>query len=295
MKAKRNTFIFFPDKINLLTSFFIVILYGLILGAILFIAFPNSNNHLFLDYPAGEYNEDINPALFVRTTPAKANEADDKIEISYSFFAYIKSVSGNKPVNVRFAYSGLDIEEKMQYFFDSGSKGYSLPLNHHYLKTNLINPGFSKYFIKVIYEQALDEENASPKILKLSETVLTLNKKELKSNKFNNITENEMLKISFKITDEEDKYNGLVSVEPKTDATGIHINMQSWLVTADGKIYPYLGVYNYTSTDKFNPPYVSVINKYLNVEYIYAKAEYRDQTGNTVMVYYKERIADLLN
>lgn len=303
MKNKKQkskfSFFLFPDKINLLTYFLAIILYAALLGAILAIAFPKRSYRVILDYPYGEYNEDLNIALYVRTTPQKAGDEEEKIELSHRFYAYLSPISANKPKKVRFAFSGLDTQGRMQYFFETDRHGKEIATsvysNYHHLKSNLKSEGFSKYFIKVVYDRVL-EEDAAPKTLKISENVLTLGSKELKHENFDQ-AENDYLDVSFKISEASDKtkYTGSISLEPKIKEEGSHINVQSWLVTEGGKIYPFIGVYNYTSSEKFNPShYPADIHKYLNVEYIYAKAEYRDLSGNTVTIYYKEKLTDLL-
>jgi hypothetical protein len=296
MKKKEQTgfnFFRFPEKLNLTTYFLIIALYTLILAVTIALALPKINYRVVLDYPAGEYNEDINPFLFVRTTPAKASDDEEKIELSYSFYGYIKPVSANKPTKYRLAVSGLDVNETMQFFYESKDNLKAIPLNHHYLNTGVKSEGFKKYFIKIIYNQVLNDEEVF-KTLKVSEEVLNLNKKEMKSKKFSE-AENEYLEISFRIRAGDDKHDGYVTLDPKNKESDYHINMQSWLVTEDGVIYPFIGIYNYNSKEKFNPNYASTIHKYLNVEYIYAKAEYIDADGKITTIYYKEKLADLLS
>jgi hypothetical protein len=291
MKTKNkgiNSFFGFPDRINLLTGFLIIVVYSLIIALITNLALPKIDYHVRLDYPAGEYNEDINPYLFVRGTPEKTE--DNEIEVNYSLYAYIRPVSANKPTNVRYSCSALDRDGIMRYFFEASKSGYSIPLTHHTTVTNFKSVGFSKYFIKVIYNQILDEDNVS-KVLRISEEVLTLGKKELNDEAFNNSE----VDLSFKIKDiNEDKYEGFITVDPLDKEAKYHINLQSWLVTKDGKIYPFLGLYNYSHQAKFNPSYQSTIYKNLNVDYIYAKLECRDLDGNISRIYYKEAIGNLL-
>lgn len=293
MKKKEKTafnFVRFPDKLNLTTYILIIALYTLTLALIFSLALPKINYRVVLDYPTGEYNEDINPIIFVRTTPTKDDE--EKVELSYSFYGYVKPVSANKPTKFRLAVSGLDDSGKMKYFYESSNFLRSLPLNHHYLQTGVKSEGFEKYFIKVVYNQVLTEEQTF-KTLKISEDVLSLKKKELKSNKFES-TENDYLEVSFRIRDTAEKYDGFVTIDPKDKESDYHINFQSWLVTEDGDIYPFIGIYNYLIKEKFNPSYATTINKDLNIEYIYAKAEYKDRDGKVTTIYYKEKLVDLI-
>lgn len=298
LKQKNQLFLLFPEKINLLTYFLIIILYAGILGTVLVLAFPEKDYRVILDYPAAEYNADIDFAIFVRSTPQKVGEeGKEKLEISHSFYGYIRKITGINIKKIRFAFSGLDVNGKMQYIYETNKDGYAtLPLNHHYLKTGVKADGFSKYFIKVIYFPVENGEDISPITLKLSEEVLTLNPKELKNAAFLE-KESEYINLSFRVTADtsnDDRYNGYITVDPKIKESGFHINVQSWLVTTDGKIYPFIGLYNYTDVAKFNPNYSSTIYKNLDVEYIYAKAEYTDAAGAKHMVYYKEKLSELV-
>ncbi|MDD3999548.1 MAG: hypothetical protein PHX62_01465 [Bacilli bacterium] len=296
MKAKQKNYkksIFnFPERINLLASFLIILVYTFILAVILNVAIPKMDYRVQPDYPEGQYNEDINPFLFIRSTPTK-NEESGEIEVNYWFYTYIKPISANKPTNVRYAYSALDQDGIMRYFNESSKNGVSIPINHHSIASNIKSTGFSKYYIKVIYDQVLNEEKDT-KTLKISEEVLKLSKKELTEEVFRNEA-NEYVDLSFSVSDyNEQQYRGNLNVDSKNKEIDYHINLQSWLVTEDGKIYPFLGLYNYNFKDKYYPSsYPSTIYKYLHVEYIYAKLEYQDANGFQ-QIYYKEKLDNLI-
>src|SRR5690554_401176 len=94
----------FPERINDLSLFFIVLLYGLILFVIVNLSFPKTNYHIGLenlDYYPGEtvYNSEINPFVLTRGTVVDKSESENEVElgIQYRIFAYIDAMGNNKP------------------------------------------------------------------------------------------------------------------------------------------------------------------------------------------------------
>jgi hypothetical protein len=131
------------------------------------------------------------------------------------------------------------------------------------------------------------------KSFKLSESVLELKKKELGKSVFTNET-SDLVEVVFKIEEKDDlQYKAFFTLEAKVEEN-YHINMQTWLVTENQEIYPFLGLYNYCSREKFNYNYESVINKNINPVYLYMKLEYQNEAGSITTLYYKESISAIL-
>lgn len=73
----------------------------------------------------------------------------------------------------------------------------------------------------------------------------------------------------------DDEYRFKYSINFKTDEIPIHLDMQSWIRTKDGNVYPLMGLYNYAT---FSENYISVsdeiINKVVEIEEIFMKIVY---------------------
>ena len=73
----------------------------------------------------------------------------------------------------------------------------------------------------------------------------------------------------------DDKYRFKYSINFKTEDEAVHLDMQSWIKTKDGDIYPLMGLYNYAT---FSEDYISVsdeiVDKVVEIEEIYIKLIY---------------------
>lgn len=299
--TKENIFNF-PNKINILTIFLIFILYGLLLFSITIMIFPKDVYSIKLNYEPSTYNEEINPFIFVRGTAIEVKKENSETEIvnETRIFAYIRNLGSNKISKARFIYSGLDSSGVMRYMVESSANGSTVPTSH--VSSIAVRPGggdFDKFFIKIRYNIGEDEK-VETKTLTLSEEVLHLTKREIKSKKFssdNTISEILTFNLTF-----SDKGSGTTQYESNfeikmNDETKFHyLNMQSWIVTEDGEIYPYLGLYNYRDKKSFKPSYITYVNKYIQPKWIYAKVEYTDvETNEMTHLLYKVSVDELLN
>lgn len=296
------TFFHFPDYINNLTFVLIIVLYGFILGLILTLAFPKMSYQVVPDYPFGKYDTEINPYLFVRAVPTEVenNDQEKEIDVLYDLYAYIRAMNNNnKPSKVKFGFSALDNDERMNFFTEPLQRsGYTPPLTHYSIGSKLSNKsGYDEFYLRTQYKIKVDGVDQT-KFLKIAEKVLKLEKKELSSSQFTQ-SPNDLVNITFRVKDSnttDNQYEGTVIIEAKDLTKNYHINMQSWLVTEDQKIYPFLGLYNFCSKVKFDTTnYPSTIYRYIKPAYIYMKLEYQSETGEISYIYYKESVSTLLN
>ncbi|NLD26361.1 MAG: hypothetical protein GX661_03270 [Acholeplasmataceae bacterium] len=303
-EAKKTNIFHFPNHINNLTFVLIIVIYGFILGLIITFSFPKTEYEVILNYPQGTYNEEINPYLFVRTVPTEIENADKEkeIDIKYDLYAYVRPMGENNlPTKVYYAYSALDNDGRMNYFDESAKNypsGRTIPISYSYIVSQLSNKvGYDKIFIRAQYNIKVGGVDQT-KFLKLSETVLKLTKEELSDVNFGQPS-NTLVNFSFAIKDTDpadNRYEGSVVIEPMNLTQKYHINMQSWLVTEDETIYPYLGLYNYCAKIKFDTTnYTTQIFRYIKPAYIYMKLEYTNEAGEITFLYYKESVQSLLN
>lgn len=300
-KGFKEKVLFFPNRINGIAIFSILLLYGFILLAIAVISFPGYDYVVKLNYPTVEYNAEINPYAFLRGTSTVTEDDNGNKEYSSTtqLFAYIRSLNNTPISNTTYAYSALDNGGIMRYFVESSRRGTSLPTSHNSSKVITPSEGwFEKLFIKVRYK-VVKENETTIKEYRLSEDLLHLSKKELKDTKFtsSNAIEN-LLSISFTYNKVEDNENYEANVKlTLVDAKKPHhINFQSWLVTDSGIILPHLGLYNFCAEENFHPSVISNVNPELEAAWIYLKLIYTDvQTNQVSTMFYKVRTSDLLS
>lgn len=103
---------------------------------------------------------------------------------------------------------------------------------------------------------------------------------------------------SYKETNEDNKETGIYKSgvrinlsELPEDVKKFHVDMQSWIITADDKYLPFIGVYNYTGHSKKYTNSYTNINSKLNPKFICAKVVFRDsEKGDETECYFKQEI-----
>ncbi len=300
----------FPDKLNTFAMFLIVILYGALLYLITSLSFPPVDYRVGLknlDYVPGKeaHNEEINPFVLVRGTVVNKSEDEGKVDlgVQYRVYAYIDAVENKRPLGVKYFYSLTDKEGKTWFLYESKtgtdtpvtSTPYRRIVSHYIVGSNIEigKDAITDLYMKVKYNIG-EEKN---KVYKVTEKVLGIRKSELNAAVFK--TEgvlDDILEVtfSFKKTDNE-KYSTNFTLDFLKDIENpFHLNLQSWIVSESGKIYPLLGLYNYRSPKKFNPTLETTVYKYVQPEYIYLKLEFTDHENAIRRLYYKTAISDLL-
>ena len=99
MNKEKNSIIYrifnFPNKINVITMFVVVVVYGLVLLLLAKVITPEADYVVELNYPPATYNSEINPYIFVRGTAINASEDENKIDLrmQYRIIAYINKMN----------------------------------------------------------------------------------------------------------------------------------------------------------------------------------------------------------
>ncbi len=291
----------FPNKINLITLLLAVILYGAILLSVAKVITPELDYVIELNYPEGTYHNEINPYVFVRGTAMNTSQEEGKtiLRPQYRVIAYINAISQVAPKNVFYAYSAMDSTGMMNYFFESTRPGKTLPVFHQVVASSEYAGGdvYEKYFVKVKYD-VVEGTQTITKQLEISEQALQLSKKELNDAKFtaSNTIEG-ILSVDFTFTDDGAsavQYDTNIDIDFEV-TTPFHVNLQSWIVSESGEIFPYLGIYNYCTPKDLDPWYETSVYKYSKPKTIYVKLEYTDADNQMTPLFYKVDINTLLN
>ena len=291
----------FPNKINLITLLFVIITYGVVLLLLAQVITPELDYVIELNYPKATYNNEINPYVFVRGTAVNVSEDEDikDLKTQYRVIAYINAIAPALPSNIFYSYSALDNGGMMNYFFESSRPGKTLPVFHQVVASSEYPSGdrYTKYFVKVSYDLTVGTE-VTRKTLELSEEALHLKKSELNDRKFQSSAILEgILEVKFTFNDDgpsTPQYD--TNIDIMFDSTSpYHVNLQSWIVTEDGKIFPYLGIYNYCTPKDLDPWYETSVYKFIKPKTIYLKLEYTDQNNLVTPFYYKVDVNTLLN
>lgn len=298
-------FIQFPERLNAFAIFLIVVLYGAILYLISSLSFPPADYHVGLknlNYVTGaeSANAEINPFVLIKGIAIDENDDEKKVElgVQYKVYSYIDAFGSYRPTRINYFYSVADKEGKTWYIYETTrsvtTSSYRI-VTHNLVGNNLEigKDAITEVYMKVRYDDN-DEKN---KQVKVAENIIELKKKELKSSIFtSNNTLEDILQLTFTLKNldsEKLNFNFKIDLLP-LNPEPFHLNMQTWIVTDGGKIFPLNGLYNYKTTRDFSPSIETEIYKYVQAKYIYAKLAYTDNEQNTRWLYYKVAVADLL-
>lgn len=305
MKNKRNkkqqdvktNILLLPNKLNILTMFAIFIVYGLVLFAIIGLAFPKVNYTVPLNYEPSTYNDEINPfALVIVIT--EYDEDEDEYNSRAKAYAYIRAMNNNKITRADYAYSAIDTSGIMRYFIEThrNSSFVTPPVSHRTDKEPKINGALDKIFIKTKYRITIDDK-VQTKEIRFSEKVMQLTNRDLNDSKYT-LTNAIEDKLDFKIefTDEgTSRYYTKLEINLVDKTKPHHINFQTWLVTEDNHIFPFIGLYNFCSEENFTRTTSEGFYKTLNPEWLYARLVYTDPiTGEVDEIYYRTKVSSLI-
>lgn len=294
-KAKTNVnnenFWSIPEKLNITTIFLVILGYIFLLLGILFISFPGNflatNGYVVrTDYPHVLYDDDFSAIIKV-TNLVKKEENSTEEDKLFNQFSISSSINKNSEIAIskyQLYYSAVYGDNTIKYF--STNKRTSFPHTYQMLTRTKV----PDRQIKEINGEIHYTVDGEVKILKYSEKMLDLSTKDMKNAELidNNIAE-DLFKINFvpKYFDISD-YNYKIDIEVTDPAEKYHVDMQSWIESAEGRTYPLLGIYNlqykekkFASTDNEKIAQVS------HPKNVYFKVNYYDSEGKLTTYLYK--------
>lgn len=303
-QVEKNSFFDFPSKINLGTILGIVILYGVLLFVGIAIVFPDPNYAVTLDYPNTITSYDVNPYVFVRNAVEKTGE-DGELKNSTQMFVYVQRYNNPDVKTASYSISALDNKGVMSYYLESSKAGYSLPISHN-SSSNIKYSNrtkLEKLFLRVKYTVEVPpkgeglEKTIETREIKFSENVIQFDNKAYRRGLYGNNNEIENIaRVDLTMdTYDKDQYKSHIKVI-LTNPVGIHkVNLQSWIITDKGEIFPFVGIYNYSHKASYQSIYPTYINKYINPAWIYTTLQYRNIATNELhTLLYKVQVSELL-
>lgn len=178
-------------------------------------------------------NEDVSVFVITRgTTKYIYNYLDEKEETT-TFNMFLNVYSPNDEVReIEYQFKAINtFYERLSY--KSTSK-QTLPFEEQLIyENNVSGNGFSEFFIKI--NTIDDEYNFYEKAMEISPYDFSGYKDELVS---------ELIDINYIVFEDSEKYNVEFIIDTNDN---IHLDMQTFLVSEDRKIYSFLGLYGYNS------------------------------------------------
>lgn len=213
------------------------------------------------------YNDDVGTLL--KIVYQYDFDINNKLDKSIGINTILNTFPGRETKNRKFMPKALLTNGKMHYF--SQYDNYE-NVNHHLNFPNGTDP--KSIFIAMEY---IDKEGQK-KYYTLREDLFTLSKDDL--NKYQETYDNTNIIIT--IQSEQGENNIMVDLninvkDISTDQQKLfyHVDVQTWVVTKDKKIYPFIGFYNFTNIQRNTmSDYGKYIPVKLNAEYFYVKVKY---------------------
>lgn len=298
---QRNKILYFPNKLNIITIFLIIVLYAGVLYASANV-FPKPDYMVRFDYEPSYNNEDINPYIFTRGIATEEyKDAKTYNHISQTFL-YLKPASSEKTIVYNFVNTAVDTDNITRYYTDvyrpAGSNISVTAITHYSSnENNLKKNQLEKLHVSVRYKIGTD---SNYKTYQFSEEVLQLSKNDLSNPTFklsNTIPGIVTVRFKNNGTDpnNSDRYRTRFEIELANKEKPFKITFQSWLVTSDEQIVPYVGLYNYRIAEDYKAIHDTMVYKYFPAKWIYTRLIYEDlETGKISELLYKANYQALI-
>lgn len=277
-------------NLNNLAFVVIIATYILVLTILLFIISPRYDKVILPDYDHNEYAEKINPRVMV---VGDSDLVDGEIKTEYDIYLRLEGrlVDGADPRYTikRMQMSALTTKNRLHYFTEYND--FETPRTHGFLPIKDGAP--EQFFIKLEY---LDNNNTET-ITFREDMMLDLTDRS-KYSQYNKIVHEENgevvedLVLQVIATKKEKDYETSMRMLVRDFSKKYHIDMQSWIVTEDGKVLPYVGVYgqsdprsSFTDSNRLIPLNIKPKTIFVKVKYIV--------DGKTQTILYQNEFANL--
>lgn len=233
-------------------------------------------------------HEDIESSIHIIATPELK---ENRLLSKYSIATYMKIKRGLErnldfyqfdwtyDDNTYETYQHTNIKEIDAPFIPSYAQQFLLPM---FLPRNDIISiqGMIKYSHKI--DLLLLEKSVS-----FQETIFKLTKEDFHTYEEKHFNPFMQVAMHFLDLEEEEFYRFKLSFTLFDPPAFLHLDIQSWIVTEEEQIFPFIGIYNYTSKEEHYETLSDVkVYKYVNIKDIYIKC-INTTNNNEEMLLYK--------
>lgn len=287
---KINEILTFPERLNTLTLFMIVVLYVVVIGVFSFVISPGVNYTIVPNYKHQLYNEDF--SVYFKITNTIEIDDSKKITQKGTLTEIFASNLKGEDQRINYEVSRLDNDGSIHYLYSGKRSNYATLPNSHTLISNVTvtNGGYKSLFGNFKYYLYPNEEEITT--YSIREDIINLTRKEL--NKAKTIEKELEDKFGFSYTFTESgtgRTSVTVNVRILTMEEWYHLDFQTFAITSKGEIYPLVGFYGYYSDLKRAISGYTTFDSKVEVVAFVAKANYYDENGNLTNYLYKEAIA----
>lgn len=246
------------------------------------------------------FHDDVSSIVRIIGNPVLKKPNDNFYNIKYSLTAYmqIKQGTSRQLDYYQFDWTFNDNTYDTYYHYTKNDENQTIVRSfaQNFHPSSFIDKeSIIKVAGKIKYSLILNNKLHNREYTFLEE-MLTLSNDDF--NNYNNINDNNEISVNctFNNFDYEDFYRFKININIEKNEEPYHVDMQSWFVTNNNQIIPFIGVYNYTNLDEnFESVTDERIYKYVDIKDIYIKALKTNNLGHKSELLYKLSFDDILN
>lgn len=299
------------EKLSKTTLILILVVYALILGGVYALVTVTRSYLVTPEYEHVYFDEHVNPQITI--IGRRTYDDEDKMTLKYSVNVSIYGrINASSTVDPGYSLtdfkmsaatvSSLTSKSPSNMYYFTEYKTYTTPTTHYFTIDNSSvnqhpitlytmiqykkgsNTAISTYREDVfLYPEASD-------IAKIDEYFSLASSENATSRNIVNKNSEQIANVQFIASDQTSSYSSGVKITMQNLGFNYkhHIDMQSWILTEDGKYLPFIGVYSY-SQQKSNYTQSGIsIDKRLNPKYIVSKVRYYFSDGEYSDFYFKQ-------
>ena len=304
------------SKLSKLALILILTIYALALVGIFALVNANKTYLVVPEYEHVYWDQQLNPQITIigRRTFDEDNKMTLKYSVNVNVYGRINAESNVDPgyALTDFKMSAATVENvtssvpnKMYYFTEYTT--YHTPTTHYFtLDNSSVDQHPSTLYTMIQYKKSGKSAISTFKedvflypdandISKVDEYYASSGSSDATSRNIKGKNDEVIANIQFTSSDQGDFYSSGVKITMTNLGYSYkhHIDMQSWILTSDGKYLPFVGVYSYTQQkSNYSQSGISVY-KQLNPQYIVSKLRYYFSENDYVDYYFKQDITKL--
>lgn len=289
--VKNKKFWNFPEKANVLSLFFIGIVFAALVLVVGVILYSNRNYDYLPEYEEITYSEDLNPAFIILSNYTIPD--DEIVQSNRITLSLTKNKKNDKTYeipNSRYNVIGVT-SDGYEYLSEYNREEMIQNYSHSHTFTSLTSNSkqiYNKLLVKTVYEYKDSNNKVINKVQEFSQNLIKLQRTEIDSIEVKDeIKDNKDLISTFNIRNTKDSSSSVKKItldlvlKDSSALDKYKIDFQLFGIGSDGRIYDLIGYYNLSTrtttsyTKTVSIPDTVVIDTYI------AKMIYLDSEGVT--------------
>ena len=251
------------------------------------------NNNRFIPKNHHLINDEIAFDFTIKGTPKTVLNFKGKPEIVNNFDVYInieKKSNPNSDINIKnigyVIYTINDLYNLESQHSNNNNYFDKLPIYQQIVYgSNVGGNGYKEIYGAIKYTNKEDKE------IQFYEEIIPIADNVVKKDKYPTELDNDLINLNINLIEEKERYDAIFDLSFNVEP--VHYDFQTYLVTPEGLVYPFLGKYN-----SFNNKSNEIVNnnyiyKEITFEYLYFRMHLYNIENEIVDIYYRMEIKNL--